>query len=249
MLAHFKAPYAPSAARRVSAPITLILPRESRPETNGRSAEPGGRPQATAADRLAFCRAYGELRAARWADRDNAVPLSALRASGLSEPLVLRMLYHAHVEHCLSPTGRPADSLRLSPASLFVLTDAGEAFAALFLGAGSSPRTEAALAAAWERFSGGDLVPRYDGAERAFCWGPYRLKSFRQPSVNQELVLLTAEELRWPVWFDDPLPKRSGRSAKVRLHDTIKDLNRRQTPPLIHFKGDGTGTRIGWEYR
>src|SRR5262249_34145071 len=153
-------------------------------------------------------------------------------------------LYHAHVEHFLTPSGRPADSLRLSPGSLLVLTDVGEAFAALFLGAGSSPRTEEVLAAAWDRFIGGDLVPRYDGEDRAFCWGPCR-----PPSVNQDLVLLAAEELRWPVWFDDPLPKRSGRSAKVRLHDTIKDLNRRQTPPLIRFKGDGTGTRIGWEYR
>jgi hypothetical protein len=38
-------------------------------------------------------------------------------------------------------------------------------------------------------------------------------------------------------------------SPKVRLHDTIKALNRHQAPYLVHFKGDGTGTRIAWEYR
>jgi hypothetical protein len=39
------------------------------------------------------------------------------------------------------------------------------------------------------------------------------------------------------------------KNPKILLHDTIKDLNRRQLPYLIHFKGDGTGRRIGWEYR
>jgi hypothetical protein len=63
------------------------------------------------------------------------------------------------------------------------------------------------------------------------------------------IVLCSAEELGWPLWFDDPLPRQGGGRAKVRCHDTIKDLNRRQTPHLIHFKGDGTGMRIGWEYR
>src|SRR5437764_640806 len=56
-------------------------------------------------------------------------------------------------------------------------------------------------------------------------------------------------ELRWTRWLDDPLPRKPGKCSKQRLHDTIKDLNRRQTPHLIQFKGDGTGTRVGWEYR
>ena len=74
-------------------------------------------------------------------------------------------------------------------------------------------------------------------------------KTFRQPSGNQEIVLSTAEELLWPSWFDDPLPRRAGLSSKVRLHVTIKALNRYQKPHLVQFKGDGTGTRVGWEYR
>jgi hypothetical protein len=35
----------------------------------------------------------------------------------------------------------------------------------------------------------------------------------------------------------------------VILHDTVKDLNRRQRVPLVHFMGAGTGTRVGWELR
>ena len=34
-------------------------------------------------------------------------------------------------------------------------------------------------------------------------------------------------------------------NAKARLHDTIKDLNRRQRVPPIRFRGEGTGTRVG----
>ena len=36
---------------------------------------------------------------------------------------------------------------------------------------------------------------------------------------------------------------------KVRLHDTIKDLNRRQSLSVVHFHGDGTGRRVGWALR
>jgi hypothetical protein len=82
-----------------------------------------------------------------------------------------------------------------------------------------------------------------------FSWGRHVLKQFRQRSANQEIVLSTAEELHWPLRFDDPLPGQAGSRPKVRCHDTIKDLNRRQVPYLVHFKGDGTGLRIGWDYR
>jgi hypothetical protein len=34
----------------------------------------------------------------------------------------------------------------------------------------------------------------------------------------------------------------------VRLHDAIKDLNRRQRRSLVRFKGDGTDSRVGWEH-
>jgi hypothetical protein len=95
----------------------------------------------------------------------------------------------------------------------------------------------------------GRLVPRYERADRLFCWGQQVLKHFLQPAANQETVLLAAEEQQWPGWFDDPLPPAPRKNPKKRLHDTLQDLNRRQRAQLIHFKGDGTGRRVGWEYR
>jgi len=68
-------------------------------------------------------------------------------------------------------------------------------------------------------------------------------------TVSQAQPLCAAEEEQWPNWFDDPLWWQAGTSGKVRLHATIQDLNRRQVRYLIHFKGDGTGTRVGWKYR
>ena len=35
---------------------------------------------------------------------------------------------------------------------------------------------------------------------------------------------------------------------KRRLSDTIKCLNRKQANSLIHFRGDGTGEGIVWEF-
>jgi len=111
------------------------------------------------------------------------------------------------------------------------------------------PDDDAVFDAAWRKLLAGSMNPRFNAATRTFSWGRTLLKHFRQPAVNQELVLCAAEELIWPPWFDDPLPRGSHVRPKVRLHDCIKELNRRQQRYLIHFKGDGTGMRVGWEFR
>jgi hypothetical protein len=140
-------------------------------------------------------------------------------------------------------------SLLLTVSSSFCLTELGAACTDNFLAAALVLNGDGAFEALWDRLLVGLLTPRYDTEDRLFSWGRHVLKCFRQPSVNQELVLSTAEELGWDSWFDDPLPHRSGMNPKILLHDTIKDLNRRQIPHFIQFRGDGTGTRIGWTYR
>jgi len=72
------------------------------------------------------------------------------------------------------------------------------------------------------------------------------VKEFRVPAQNQELVLLSFEEMNWPVLLLDPLPPKPNIDSKQRLHDTINRLNRCQTRPLIRFEGDGTGKGIRW---
>jgi hypothetical protein len=137
----------------------------------------------------------------------------------------------------------------LTPTSSLALTDLGESFATDFLDTALVPDGDEVFAEVWNRLILGDLVPRYDQEDRVFSWGRHILKCFRQPAENQEIVLGAAEEMGWGPWFDDPLPRQTGCNPKQRLHDTIKDLNRRQIPYFVHFKGDGTGRRIGWEYR
>lgn len=208
-------------------------------------------------------RGYQELRTARWEAQnqgrdpnENPLPLSHLREQGVRDQFLILMLYHGHVSQFRPVTrlgnGRllyePANNLHMLSGSLFALTEAGEAFAVALLAVPRTPLDANAVRAIWEEYCPTRIVPRYEKENRIFRWGCQILKHFRQPSVNQELILLAAEELSWPEWFDDPLPRQSGINPKTRLHDTIKDLNRRQTQPLVHFKGDGTGRRIGWEY-
>jgi hypothetical protein len=189
--------------------------------------------------------------------RAQALPLSHFLAKGVPEQILLWMLYQHHIEHFQKIGPRtsarsepqPVLSLRLQPTSSFALTDVGWAFADRFLSDILVPAEEGAFAEAWDQLLLGLLVPRYDTDHRLFTWGAYVLKQFRQPSPNQELILCAAEELGWPAWFDDPLPRRAGLRPKTRLHDTIKDLNRWQRPCLVHFKGNGDGSRLGWELR
>jgi hypothetical protein len=187
---------------------------------------------------------------------EQAVPLSRLRALGADADCVLRMMYHDHVKHFSplsvphqgGPTLSATPSVRVTHHSCFALTEEGEVFAALLLDDPGMLAPETVSVRQPEAFFLGTIKPQFDRSTRALRWGLRTLKRFRQASDNQELILLAAEELNWPAWFDDPLPRRGRRNPKVLLHDTIKDLNRHQTPYLIHFKGDGTGTRIGWEY-
>jgi len=184
------------------------------------------------------------------------VPISDLREKGVPDHILLWMLYQGHVEHLLQqpPTNgdghppSPVASLRLTEGSAFSLTECGEEFGDCFLSRVLTPGGEEDVEAAWEALLLGLFTPSYDKGDRVFSWGQHVLKCFRQKAENQELILCAAEELDWVDWFDDPLPRPSGMNHKVRLHDTIKDLNRHQLSYLIHFKGDGTGTRVGWEY-
>jgi hypothetical protein len=209
-----------------------------------------------------FVLAYLELTVACWGaqDRrikpgDRPVPLARLRHWGVGDDVLLWMQYQGHVEQVERRRGRgrarPKWTLRgttrIDEKSWFALTPLGEAFADLFLAWVVAPADDAEFERARAMMRVGRLAPHYDRLGRVFVWGRHVVKQFRQPSLNQELILSAAEELRWPTWFDDPLPKRSGRDPKARLHDTIKDLNRRQQGRLIHFKGDGSGERLGWE--
>jgi hypothetical protein len=217
----------------------------------------------TAGEVVEFIVGYAELVLARWDAREERlhpylkpVAWSCLRTLGVGVYPVTWMLYHGHVDH-LCPAGAapppagelsPAPGVLPAPASYFVLTERGEAFADPLLAELLVPEGDEFEGAA-RHLAVRRLAPCFDRAERLLTWGRHTVKEFRQPSLNQVNLLETAEELGWPEWFDDSLPRVHGLNPKVRLHDTIKALNRHQKTSLIHFKGDGTGTRVGWEYR
>lgn len=92
-------------------------------------------------------------------------------------------------------------------------------------------------------------VPRWDSCLRQLMWKNFLIKEFRVPAANQETVLHAMQEDGWPPRMDDPLPCKHGLDPKVRLHETIKALNRNQQHALLRFRGDGTGKAIYWEAR
>jgi hypothetical protein len=219
----------------------------------------------TLEERLVFLLGFLELlvthtqaQEQRLDSRARPVLLASWRTRGIVDALPLWLLYQGHVEHLLPlwpalggmPRYHQVDSVVLQDASALVLTEAGAVFFDTFLGKMLAPEDEGGNpqeALDWLVF--GKLLPRYEKGEQIFAWGAQVLKCFQQPAPNQELLLSTAEELGWVSWMDDPLPQRRGRNPKRRLHDTLADLNRRQTPHLVRFQGDGTGTRFGWAFR
>jgi hypothetical protein len=225
-------------------------------------AESKGPRPATPDELLGVVKAYSIFSAARWEARigrlpvyEGAMALARLRELDIPDAILTWMMYQAHIDHLL-PTCResgrqgkpqPVASLQFGQASAFVLTDAGADFANGFLADVLVPE-EDSFDRAWEGLLLRPLLPSYDREGRVFCWGRHVIKWFRQPSFNQEVVLRAGEAQGWPSWFDVSLVRRKGRNLKVCLHDTLKDLNRRQAFPLIHFKGDGSGTRVGWDF-
>jgi hypothetical protein len=203
---------------------------------------------------------YSKLLAARrQAERKNdrrtkSVPFDSLGHLVKDAPLFQWMLYQGHIEHVHPPAGKNRierellriHCLHLVQTSSLVLTDRGQEFAHEIL-ADASSDDDGPVLPAKAILMMGRLAPAYDRDSRTFSWGCHLLKRFSQPAVNQELILDRANQLGWPEWFQDPLPRLAGRNPKVREHDTIKCLNRNQKKYFVHFKSDGTGRRIGWE--
>jgi len=90
--------------------------------------------------------------------------------------------------------------------------------------------------------------PTWDHVCRELRCGESLIKHFRWAAVNQETILMAFEEEGWPTHIDDPLPPKLNQNPKIRLHDTIKCLNRNHENRLIHFSGDGTGEGVLWKF-
>ena len=94
--------------------------------------------------------------------------------------------------------------------------------------------------------------PRWDAPSRQLWLGRRLLKEFRQPAQNQTALLDAFQATGWATrHLSNPLPPTAGETedeAQERLHETIKSVNRAMPPGTIHFRGDGTGHGVWWEY-
>jgi hypothetical protein len=167
--------------------------------------------------------------------------------------LLIRFDYLKHAREITSRDDdhrrfRHTESLSFSKRSCFVLTEQGSAFAQSqidfpnirFLVEGISTRRKPS--------QGERLSPVWDNERHELRVGSEIVKRFKWPAANQETILAAFEEEGWPPRIDDPLPPQAEQDSKRRLHDTIKCLNKNQRNSLIHFRGDGTGEAIVWEF-
>jgi hypothetical protein len=194
-----------------------------------------------------------EARAQGRPPREAPVEFHWLRQFGVEKDVVLWLLFQGQVDHLQAGPAEGVWAARASAVvgedSAFALTPLGEAFGEVLVGRLLVPAGDGEFVAGWRLLRVGQLTPRYSKEERRLTWGRTEVKRYRQPSGNQEMILLAAEELGWTRWFDDPLPRIRTGNPKARLHDAIKGLNRHQEAKLVRFRGDGTGTRLGWELR
>jgi hypothetical protein len=178
-----------------------------------------------------------------------AVEIERLYDAGLGNTDLRQLLCLGYLEHARECTTsrsgqrifRPLETLVLPERTCFVLTAKGrDAASSLEWENGitvvAPPETRCSLR----------VGPHWDNEFRRLWWQGYLIKEFRRPAVNQETVLAALEEEGWPARMDDPLPQTLGIDPKVRLHDTIKSLNRHHLQSIIRFRGDGSGTGVGW---
>jgi hypothetical protein len=182
-----------------------------------------------------------------------AVEIGQLHALGLSNTDLRRLLCQGYLEHAKERTTgspgqrifQPLSALFLPKGTCFVLTAKGKEIASR-LDADSGMMANGSTVQPSEVPCSIRDVPRWDSEARQLWWQDCLIKEFRRPAINQETILAALEEEGWPARIDDPLPQTPGIDPKIRLHDTIKNLNRHHLHAIFSFRGDGSGTGVLW---
>ena len=89
-------------------------------------------------------------------------------------------------------------------------------------------------------------LPRYDALREALFVGDVVAKQFRHAAPNQQLILVTFEDLGWPYCIEDPIPQEKDVCPNERLANAVKRLNLNCQKKLIHFSVRGSGTSVSW---
>ena len=70
------------------------------------------------------------------------------------------------------------------------------------------------------------------------------IKHFRQPANTQELILRAFQKAGWPRSIPNPLTTTS--RPRLRLREAVKNLNRAQRWPGVHFHVNHGSSLIYW---
>jgi hypothetical protein len=193
-----------------------------------------------------------------------AVETDFLRSAfNLSQTEIRWLIGAGYAEHALETTDsdeptrqfHSLKSLTLPARTCLILTNAGESLVKQALAelraadvrpVSSTASPVAVMAADSERPS---QVPLWDSDLHELRLGRKIIKRFRCPAHAQELILSVFEEEGWPAKIDDPLPMTKNIDPKRRLHQTIRNLNRAQSPHGIHFSINGNGQSIRWNFK
>ena len=188
---------------------------------------------------------------------DFAEEITSLRQLGMMNSDLRWLVCIGHVEHGHEITKigeehrkfQSDKGLHFSKDTCFVLTDLGASHVRGFLiepAQDQVQQIEAGLAAAIDSYD--PLKPSWNRDLQELRLGNTIVKRFKVPAPNQEMILAVFHEEKWPAYIDDPLPPHPDFDPKRRLRDTINSLNRNQKNKLIHFRGNGSGDGVRWEF-
>ena len=133
--------------------------------------------------------------------------------------------------------------------SCFVLTQEGIAYSS----SGFSDALTSSKQTCCPKFENTGLPssPYWSSKMRELRANGLLIKKFRSLAPNQQIILETFEEEGWPLHILDPLTPTSDlkQTAKRRLNDTVKALNKNHKARILRFSTDGTGEGVRWEWR
>ena len=187
--------------------------------------------------------------------QDMAVPIDRLRAVGITDNDLRRLIHQGCLEHASAGQRRSKRNtsagrngqVAFNEKSCFLLTVGGVEFARR---ACCKQRQRSERNGRPDRSAKKKSRPRkphWDPHLRILRLGDKIVKHFKQPARNQTAILDALQEMGWPKVMDDPLSPDGEHTPKQRFSNAICKLNLNQQNRLIRFHGDGTGERICWE--
>jgi hypothetical protein len=200
--------------------------------------------------------AYERARETRQPVWDFALSFAFLQQRGLTDES-LRWLWRHGYADCVVTASRPRAAMRRNGAlplangskqPWVVLTTAGSWF--FRIAEVASGRNGDCVQAVVAPDGDGLLpprLPRWDADWRQLRLGEHVVKWFRRPAENQEWILASFQELNWSRLILDPLKVAPEIRSQDRLHFTIRNLNRAQKQPGVHFSASNNGRAISWQ--